>query len=570
VRNALERIKAEITPPTVDVTALQNAINDLRSRVEALEKAAPGGVPADLLNRLSAVEQQLQQAATKSELEAVRNQVAALQQRVAAITVSPEDIQTLRRLINEFRDELATLGVDVDEMRKDLDALTQRVVALEEKIGKFSVSGIATYIARGEKPKDVTNPPTDLNGVALNPHKKFLEGLFTGYDADVNMGFKVNPTTDIALAIWGRDWTAAPRQDVASIYKLYLTTTPMENAKLTVGKFPFQLTPYTLKLADPDVYTVIPKFDEGNYIVSGGKLDLAVKPAKVSLFAAQNTTLIDTEKWIPKVVLEVNYTTTPPTITKATFDQFAGARVELPNLIELVPTFGVTYYQAGLSGANNPRAQVLGADIVLAPPVKNLSIAAQYAQYKTKDDTGSKIKDDNKAFDAAVSYAVTNDIKVKAGYKKVERNFMAPGYWGRILWESNPKDIKGPYAGVSYAVMKGLALDISAGLYKIDKGGGSILYTTNTASGDKVNHYLAQVKYALTPKIGLQLGYEYGQYKTTSATDKLGYLTLGVSYELSKDAAFNLLYQNIDLKPDAAGLAEQKGDLIVTQVSVKF
>ena len=156
VRNALERIKAEITPPAVDVSALQNAINDLRSRVEALEKAAPG-VPADLLNRLSAVEQQLQQAATKAELEAVRNQVAALQQRVAAIQITPEDIQTLRRLINEFRDELATLGVDVDEMRKDLDALTQRVVALEEKIGKFSVSGVATYIIRGEKPKDVAS-----------------------------------------------------------------------------------------------------------------------------------------------------------------------------------------------------------------------------------------------------------------------------------------------------------------------------------------------------------------------------------------------------------------------------
>jgi len=287
LRNALERIKAEITPPTVDVSALQNAINDLRSRVEALEKAAPGGVPADLLNRLSAVEQQLQQAATKSELEAVRNEVAALQQRVAGLQISPEDIQTLRRLINEFRDELATLGVDVDEMRKDLDALTQRVVALEEKIGKFSVSGVATYIMRGEKPKEIANPPTDLNGVALNPNDNMLKNLFAGYDADVNMGFKVNETTDLALAIWGRDWTNPSKMtsaaDTSTIYKLYLTTTPTANTKLTVGKFPFQLTPYTLKLADPDVYTVIPKFDEGNYIISGGKLDVDVKPAKVSL-----------------------------------------------------------------------------------------------------------------------------------------------------------------------------------------------------------------------------------------------------------------------------------------------
>jgi polyhydroxyalkanoate synthesis regulator phasin len=551
LRNALERIKAEITPP--DVTALQNAINDLRSRVEALEKAAPGGVPADLLNRLSAVEQQLQQAATKSELEAVRNQVAALQQRVAAITVSPEDIQTLRRLINEFRDELATLGVDVDEMRKDLDALTQRVVALEEKIGKFSVSGVATYIMRGEKPKEIANPPTDLNGVALNPNDNMLKNLFAGYDADVNMGFRVNETTDIALAIWGRDWTNPSKMtsapDSAAIYKLYLTTTPMENAKLTVGKFPFQLTPYTLKLADPDVYTVIPKFDEGNYIVSGGKLDLAVKPAKVSLFAATNKGPADLRITVPAPV---------------TVDQFAGARVELPNLIELIPSLGLTYYKAGLGAAGlvNPYVDVYGANIVIAPPVKNLSIVGEWTQMKAKDDTGAlNIDKDNNAIDAAISYAVTNDLKVKAGYKKVEQNFMTPGYWERILWVRNPNNIKGGYGDISWTGLKNLALNIHGAFYEIDKG---------PSAGDKINHYLPQVKYALTSKIGLQLGYEYMEYKPTAgAKDKLGYLTFGVSYELGKDSALNLLYQNIDLKWGAP-TPEQKGDLIVTQVSVKF
>jgi polyhydroxyalkanoate synthesis regulator phasin len=551
LRNALERIKAEITPPTVDVSALQNAINDLRSRVEALEQR--GGVPADVLNRLSAVEQQLQQAATKSELEAVRNQVAALQQRVAGLQISPEDIQTLRRLINEFRDELATLGVDVDEMRKDLDALTQRVVALEEKIGKFSVSGFATYIMRAEKPKEAANPPMDLNGVALNPNDNILNNLFAGYDADINMGFKVNETTDVALAIWGRDWANPSKMtsatDSAAIYKLYLTTTPTANTKLTVGKFPFQLTPYTLKLADPDVYTVIPKFDEGNYIVSGGKLDVDVKPAKVSLFAAKNNGPADLKIVVPGPV---------------TVDQFAGARVELPNLIELIPSLGLTYYRAGLTGAGfvNPYVDVYGADLAIAP-IRKLSIVGEWAQMKAKDDTGAlNIDEDNNAYDVALSYAVTNDIKVKAGYKKVEQKFMTPGYWERILWMRNPNNIKGGYGDISWTGLKNLALNIHGAFYEIDKG---------PSAGDKINHYLAEVKYALTSKIGLQLGYEYGQYKPTAgAEDKLGYLTFGVSYELGKDTALNLLYQNIDLKWGATPPGEQKGDLIVTQVSVKF
>jgi hypothetical protein len=342
----------------------------------------------------------------------------------------------------------------------------------------------------------------------------------------------------------------------------------MENAKLTVGKFPFQLTRYTLKLKDPDVYTVIPKFDEGNYIVSGGKLDLDVKPAKVSLFAAKNT---GPEK------LKIGVTTPAGAVD---IEQLAGVRVEVPNLIELIPSLGLTYYRAASPAYK--RADVYGADIVIAPPVKGLSITGEWAQTKSVGNDFPQLKEDNTALDAAVSYAVSDDLKVKAGYKQIKQNFYAPGYWDRILWWKSPNDIKGPYAGVSYTVMKNLALDIYAGLYKIDKDGvmpcGN-LTTTGYATiykDDELNHYLVTAKYGLTPKIGLQLGYEYGQYKAKSGTyngktDKLGYLTFGVSYELSKDTALNLLYQNISIKPEGHGVTDEfKGDLIVTQVSVKF
>jgi predicted porin len=394
------------------------------------------------------------------------------------------------------------------------------------------------------------------------------------------MGFKVNETTDVALAIWGRQrtntqpWSTVETVaegdayaaivykymetdgDSATVYKLYLTTNPMANAKLTVGKFPFQLTRYTLKLADPDVYTVIPKFDEGNYIVSGGKLDLDVKPAKVSLFAAKNT---------GPEGLNIRVTTRAGAVD---IEQLAGVRVEVPNLIELVPSLGLTYYRAA-TATDYRRADVYGADIVIAPPVKGLFISGEWAKTKSVKDEIPTLKEDNTALDATVSYAVTNDLKVKAGYKQIKQNFYAPGYWDRILWWKSPNNIKGPYADVSYTLMKDLALDVHAGFYKIDKDGNMFGFTTH--KDDTINHYLTGVKYALTPKIGLQLGYEYGQYKdkVQSITGKAGYLTFGVSYELGKDAALNVLYQNINIKP-GGNAPDQKGDLIVTQVSVKF
>lgn len=548
LRNAIERLEAEIGVPA-DVESLKRAIEDLRARVEALERGAPG-VPADLANRVAALEQQLAAAATKEELAAVRNEVAALRQQVAGIAITPEDIQTLRRLINEFRDDLATLGVDVDEMRADLDAIAQRLSALEEQVGKLTVSGVATYIMRAEKPKDPANPPIDLNGVALKSNKKLLENLFAGYDVDLNLGLKVNDNTKVAVAVWGRDWTnpskMARAADTSDIYKIYLTTTVAKNAELTVGKFPFQLTPYTLKLVDPDVYTYIPKFDQGNYIVSGGKLDLDVKPAKVSLFAAANT-------GAPELKIDVG----GPTV-----DQFAGARIVLPSLVEMVPEIGVTYYRAGLTnpGWVNAYAEVYGANIVLKP-IEKLTITGEWAQFRADDDTGAaKIDKDNNAYDAALTYPVLAGLNLKAGYKQIEQNFFAPGYWGRILFARNPSDIKGPYGAISYQALKNLVLTVEGGYYQPVSAGSPI---------DTITHLVGDVKYTLTSKLGLKVGYEYAEVKDTAgAKDKYGYLGVGLAYDLGKDTALSLLYQNIDLKPSVG--AESKGDLIVTQLTVKF
>lgn len=546
LRNAIERLEAEMSAPA-DVESLKRAIEDLKARVEALEKQ---GAPADLANRVAALEQKLATAATKEELAAVRNEVAALRQQVAGISVTPEDIQTLRRLVNEFRDELATLGVDVDEMRADLDALAQRLSALEEQVGKLTVSGVATYIARAEKPKDPANPPIDLNGVALNPNEKFLQALFAGYDVDLNLGLKVNDNTKVAVAVWGRDWNNPQKMvrgaDTSDIYKIYLTTAVAKNAQLTVGKFPFQLTPYTLKLVDPDVYTYIPKFDEGNYIVSGGKLDLDVKPAKISLFAAANT-------GVPDLRIDVG----GPTV-----DQFAGARIVLPDLVKMVPEIGLTYYRAGLTnpGWVNPYAEVYGANIVLKP-IEKLTITGEWAQFKADDDTGAaKIDKDNNAYDAALTYPVLAGLDLKAGYKQIEQNFFAPGYWGRILFQKNPSDIKGPYGAISYQALKNLVLTVEGGYYQPVSTGSTI---------DTITHLVGDVKYTLTSKLGLKVGYEYAEVKDTAgAKDKYGYLGVGVAYDLGKDTALSLLYQNIDLKPSAG--AESKGDLVVTQLTVKF
>lgn len=54
-----------------------------------------------------------------------------------------DDLLALRKLIDEFRDELAALGVDVEALKRDVAALDCRVTALEAEQRRVKISGNA-------------------------------------------------------------------------------------------------------------------------------------------------------------------------------------------------------------------------------------------------------------------------------------------------------------------------------------------------------------------------------------------------------------------------------------------
>lgn len=62
-----------------------------------------------------------------------------------------EDLETVRRLVEEFRGELSALGTNIDTIRRDLDGLRARVGAIEERLSRWTFNGEANLIARGEQ-----------------------------------------------------------------------------------------------------------------------------------------------------------------------------------------------------------------------------------------------------------------------------------------------------------------------------------------------------------------------------------------------------------------------------------
>src|SRR5262249_18565522 len=88
-------------------------------------------------------------------------------------------IETLQRLAREFSDTLATLGTDVDQLKRDLAALQARVGKVEETIAKMpKITGTATtafissklngddfrkFSANGPRPTDIDGRPIPLD-----------------------------------------------------------------------------------------------------------------------------------------------------------------------------------------------------------------------------------------------------------------------------------------------------------------------------------------------------------------------------------------------------------------------
>ena len=67
-----------------------------------------------------------------------------------------------------------------------------------------------------------------------------------------------------------------------------------DRTRVTVGRFPLQFTPYTLKKIDVDSYTQITKTDDGNYPVDGAMVGWKLGSVDLTLFAAKH----DSNDWL--------------------------------------------------------------------------------------------------------------------------------------------------------------------------------------------------------------------------------------------------------------------------------
>ncbi|MDH7568737.1 MAG: S-layer homology domain-containing protein, partial [Armatimonadota bacterium] len=123
--------------------------------------------------------------------------------------VTREQLATLQRLVDEFRNELQRLNVDVDAVKKDLADVRTRLEAVEAEIARMPrIVGNAQIIAKHDmKSSQIFNattgtfrPAYDYDGRPLNDDTNVLTPVLGYYDLD--LGIVARPTSDVqAVAV---------------------------------------------------------------------------------------------------------------------------------------------------------------------------------------------------------------------------------------------------------------------------------------------------------------------------------------------------------------------------------
>jgi hypothetical protein len=491
-------------------------------------------------------------------------------------------------MMDEFQDELASLGVQVESVRRDLNALTERVAILEDEVARVKWNATGNLIARGEVENDSPAFDRDSRSLAAgtsgtseadNPLSN--SSFFTDFQLGVVGRVSEASSLDalIAAGSYLSDFAIGSVDDF-TLWKLSLNTAmklgPLGQGEVTVGRFPFQLTPLTLKFVDPDSYTYVDKLDEGNFVMDGGSIMFNWSRIALTAFAAKTTDSIIADLITPDLLLG----------GASGFEvaQVGGARAVIGIMSD--GNLGLTWYQAGLGGAST---NIMGAD--LNAMFGSLGIAAEWAQTDPDDAliaaSGiATLDDSNTAWNANLAFQAGN-LGLKAGYSTVEQNYYAPGNWSRLGAAANLVNVKGPMANLTYALTDNISLSAEGQWLDPDDETGTVDGRTAITQGrtvslvggdlDKITYWKAGIKYGLTSSNSVDLGWEQVNWEAVAAGSDTEerYISIGLGHTFNPNASMKLLYQIVSyeqgvLSPYSVAAENSRGGVATAQFAVKF
>lgn len=565
----------------------------------------------NLNSQIAAIQDQLKNTASQSDLQNLKSALDALQNQV---NQNSQDIADLKKMADTFEKELASMGVDVQQMKKDLSDLADRVTDLENRL-PVDISGTVDWVMLGGYGNDdfgglfgvtVDGRPTGVGrGAYRGQNVGFTQDLSMMHEAALTLtsakktGPKFRLTTVVGNMLNGFSGEDIAGQNGAGMGNQSngATGAPfgeaqedvyIQNASVSfdtsvyglgfgveAGRLGYKVSPYIFQRPDVTPYYSNDRWDNGEWSIDGAVLGFSFGNAKVNVVGgrtdspaagfsgnpANNTsvggvivqpmeagrTTIASEFPGGTRPIGVNYGELP-------IDQMLGFTANLP----IMKTGGLNLAYMWLdsntpipaSGGVANRTTVFGGDGHIS--FGNFLVNAGYAQSNLEYNSSNRGDKDNKSWYGNVGLE-SGRWGANVGYRSIDPLFAAPGDWGRIGMWWNPVDIQGVQGSAHLNLTNDIRLE---GTVESDEGrqtNDSIL-----SHNDKLRRYTVGVDYKMASNYDLTLGLEDVRWELSAANPLVPvgsngdaierWYDIGFGWSLSDDAKLKFLWQISDYK----------------------
>jgi hypothetical protein len=555
------------------------------------------------------------------DIDALKRAIADLQNDVAMMKRWRSEIDELNRMAREFQRELSSLGVDVAAMRKDLTDLQERVGILEKRkpavdihgdlnflslngysqSGDFGISndGRPTGVGSGSYsgvPVGADKDVTILHEVALNLTGTNEEGPKWGgtivYGNALNAPAFFNQSEVVPGVPFSEALSDVYIQDA---WVMFDTSLAGLGFNAQVGRIGVMVSPYIMARPDNTPYFVNERWDNGKWATDGAMLGFNFGAAKFNVFAGRtsfNKSSVNSFDFQPMFAGQVGIPFTPGGTRPRgfasgglfTIDRTLGATLNVPITQNGSLNLAYIWLQSdtvatiGADSANG--VNVFGGDLRFN--FGGPTLEAGYSKSNIVYNSNNVVDEDNAAWYARLGWN-QNRWGVNVGYRMIEPQFAAPGWWGRIGIWWNPVDIQGFMADAHFDLTDTVRLTASAEMYQgTDTTIGGV---TGLSDDDELRSFKIGLAYKLNNAWDFGLGYEHVEW---DLADRVGFTggkpierwwNIGFGYTLSNNVGLKLLWQISDydskgvtgFNPFAGSASTRaRGGLATAQLSVKF
>jgi len=552
------------------ISRLLNYINDKTGATPVVE--GKGVTQADLDNAIKGLN-----FASKADID-------------AAIAKNGEEI---KKMADEFRKELEALGVRVSDAEAKINDLEARMQAVEKELARVKWNGTVNGIARVSNNTSKNGTVVDKDNRGANNTDNMFRSMAFLTDVDLSVSGKVSDSTNAyALINFGNylnylgvvnnynmgGITGAYNDNFFPYYAFINTQASF--GKLTVGRQPLKLTPYTLQKVDVDSYTTNAKTDDGAYPLDGFTLNSSYGGVGVTAFVGKtdnNTYVNDITSILPSgsVFFDSLNDASINAYLANGVTQTAGVRATVPTPLD--GKAGLTYYSAWSKATwlanlkSRNQAEVMAFDLSMPLPISGISLNGTVAKSNVKGGEGvSKLDFRNGAYDVKLNGEFSG-IGLGVGYKRIGENYIAAGDWGKIGRWANPRMIEGFYADAGYTLTDAINIKLGAEMYKFTDNK-TILGSGTILKDDKIDKYAGEVNWKFSDSNAFGLGFEWIKYGWNRPKGFKGddpserYITLNWNHKLNEDAAIKIGYQLIGYDRGYGVYSSRHGQFLIQQI----